>query len=54
MSNEKPLPPGVILQRDGKKFLNFYCETAQAKKRTSRFVKKIGIQTIKEKLGLDI
>lgn len=36
------------------KFINFYCETAPAKRRTSRFVEKIGIQTIKEKLGLYI
>ena len=36
------------------KFLDFYCETAPAKKRTSRFVEKMGIQTIKEKLGLSL
>ena len=34
------------------KFLEFYCETAPAKQRTSRFVEKIGIETIKEKLGI--
>ena len=34
------------------KFLDFYCETAPAKRRTSRFVEKIGIETIKEKLGI--
>ena len=33
------------------KFLDFYCETAPAKQRTSRFVEKIGIEAIKEKLG---
>ncbi|HKL83802.1 MAG TPA: NAD(P)/FAD-dependent oxidoreductase [Desulfobacter sp.] len=34
------------------KFITLYCETAPAKRRTSRFVEKIGIKTIKEKLGL--
>ena len=34
------------------KFLDLYCEAAPAKQRTSRFVEKMGIQTIKEKLGL--
>lgn len=37
-----------------RKFINLYCETAPAKRRTSRFVEKIGIQTIKEKLGLQL
>ncbi|WP_289022396.1 NAD(P)/FAD-dependent oxidoreductase [Desulfobacter postgatei] len=36
------------------KFLDFYCETAPAQNRTSRFVEKMGIQTIKEKLGLQL
>lgn len=36
------------------KFLDLYCETAPAQNRTSRFVEKIGIQTIKEKLGLQL
>ncbi|MGD9687759.1 MAG: NAD(P)/FAD-dependent oxidoreductase [Desulfobacter sp.] len=36
------------------KFLDLYCETAPAQKRTSRFVEKMGIQTIKEKLGLQL
>ncbi|MCG8549169.1 MAG: NAD(P)/FAD-dependent oxidoreductase [Desulfobacterales bacterium] len=35
-----------------RKFLDFYCNTAPAKRRTSRFVAKLGIQTIKETLGL--
>ena len=36
------------------KFLDLYCEPAPAQKRTSRFVEKMGIQTIKEKLGLQL
>ncbi|HRF90889.1 MAG TPA: NAD(P)/FAD-dependent oxidoreductase [Desulfobacter postgatei] len=36
------------------KFLDLYCETAPAQKRPSRFVEKMGIQTIKEKLGLQL
>jgi NAD(P)H-nitrite reductase large subunit len=36
------------------KFLDLYCETAPAPKRTSRFVEKMGIETIKEKLGLQL
>lgn len=36
------------------KFLDLYCETAPAQKRTSRFVEKMGIETIKEKLGLQL
>ncbi|EIM62586.1 NAD(P)/FAD-dependent oxidoreductase [Desulfobacter postgatei] len=36
------------------KFLDLYCETAPAQNRTSRFVEKMGIQTIKEKLGLQL
>ena len=36
------------------KFLDLDCETAPAQNRTSRFVEKMGIQTIKEKLGLQL
>nr|WP_320192903.1 NAD(P)/FAD-dependent oxidoreductase [uncultured Desulfobacter sp.] len=37
-----------------REFLDFYCKTARVKQRTSRFVEKVGIQTIKEKLSLNI
>ncbi|WP_022668994.1 NAD(P)/FAD-dependent oxidoreductase [Desulfospira joergensenii] len=36
------------------KFLDLYCEMAPAKQRTSRFVKKMGIQSLKERLGLNL
>lgn len=37
-----------------RKFIDFYCEAAPPKRRTARFVEKIGIQTIKEKLGIPL
>lgn len=36
------------------KFLDLYCEAAPPKQRISRFVGKMGIQIIKEKLGLQL
>ncbi|MBU0462848.1 MAG: hypothetical protein KKD21_13985 [Proteobacteria bacterium] len=58
MSDSKPLPAGVILQRDKEtfeltqQFLTFYSEKAPQKQRTAHFIEKIGIETVKAELGL--